>query len=282
MKQLLATLLITSALVGCSSAPTPPQPQPLAPVTYQLGELNRDTINDILVAEIAGQREDFDLALATYMRQAHLTKDAEIAKRATQIAQFLNREDDTLEAVQIWREAAPDEAKPYQIEASIRLFKQQYDQALPLIRKAYNDNPKTTLQLIQAQISAMPPSVLTGFSELLSNLTKETPPNVELWLTVSMLEAKQDRPAAALDAIEKSVALDNKHLTARLQQADLLRFFERHEESLAVINTALQHHIDNKRLLLLKTQILFNTGKTSEAINQIETLKDLHPKDTVL
>ena len=88
-------------LSGCSSlsqpdAPAAPAQPPSTsetetaadtPVTY--GNFQQDTLYELLSAEIAGQRNRFDLALDNYLRQARRTRDAGISERALRVAEFL-------------------------------------------------------------------------------------------------------------------------------------------------------------------------------------------------
>ena len=60
------------------------------PVTY--GNFQQDTLYELLSAEIAGQRNRFDLALDNYLRQARRTRDAGISERALRVAEFLGNE----------------------------------------------------------------------------------------------------------------------------------------------------------------------------------------------
>ena len=47
---------------------------------------DRETLFELLVAEFAGKRERPDLALGTYLKAAHKTRDPLVAERATAIA----------------------------------------------------------------------------------------------------------------------------------------------------------------------------------------------------
>ena len=96
----LAGLLIS----GCAQQPSQPdsllqsRQTDLPAIEYTRGELNRETLYDLIIAELAGQEEQFELSLANYLRQSRLTKDPAIAKRTTYIAQYMNQPQRILEA----------------------------------------------------------------------------------------------------------------------------------------------------------------------------------------
>ena len=76
--------------------------------------------------------------------------------------------------------------------------------------------------------------------------------------------------------------MDAASLPSLLQKADLLRSQERYPEALATIEQGLNQHKNEKRLLLLKVQTLFEDGNKADAIAQTQLLKALHPTDEPL
>src|SRR5690554_985006 len=50
-----------------------------------------ETLYALLTAEIAGQRQRYDVALVHYLRQAEATQNPQIAERAARIAQYVGR-----------------------------------------------------------------------------------------------------------------------------------------------------------------------------------------------
>lgn len=91
-----ALLLAFALLQGCQNlAPQKAEP-PIAeagkgeaekPVVY--GSFKQDTLYSLLVAELAGQRNRFDIALANYTDQAAKTQDPGVSERAYRIAEYL-------------------------------------------------------------------------------------------------------------------------------------------------------------------------------------------------
>ncbi|HAQ73660.1 MAG TPA: hypothetical protein DCR66_06760, partial [Pseudomonas sp.] len=64
-----------------------PEPQAEAPREY--GSFSRETLYALLVAELAGQRNRFDIALGNYVQQANATQDPAVAERGFRIADYL-------------------------------------------------------------------------------------------------------------------------------------------------------------------------------------------------
>lgn len=65
-------------------------------------EYSVNTFYALLVAEMAGQRQLYDVALGNYLLEAHRTQDAGVTARATQIAQFIGADQAALDAATLW------------------------------------------------------------------------------------------------------------------------------------------------------------------------------------
>ena len=90
MKIRLYALITAFALTGCSLQTIKQQSADNeSPPIYKQGEFNRESMYELLVAELAGQKGQFELAMANYLKQARLTRDPNIAERATRVAQYL-------------------------------------------------------------------------------------------------------------------------------------------------------------------------------------------------
>lgn len=71
-------------------------------------ELSPQVFYEYLLAEIAGARGEFGVAVPAYLDLARRTRDPRIARRATEMALFARQLPAALEAARIWAEADPD------------------------------------------------------------------------------------------------------------------------------------------------------------------------------
>lgn len=78
---------------------------------------SRDTLYSLLVAELAGQRDRFDIALANYVEQAHATGDPAVAERAFRIAEYLGADEAALETALLWADSAEDNLDAQRVAA---------------------------------------------------------------------------------------------------------------------------------------------------------------------
>ena len=88
------------------------------------------TLFHLLVAEFALHRDQPKIAMHNYLQIMKETRDPQLAKRATQIALFINDQKSGLEAATRWREVAPDELEAHQAYAMFLLNARAKEQAL--------------------------------------------------------------------------------------------------------------------------------------------------------
>ncbi len=115
------------ALVSCAGM-TPPGAPPAAKQTSSgpgphlpRVELDADTMYDILLGEIAGQRGDIATATTALGRAARKTRDPRLAERATLAAMYAKRPKEALAFARLWVEVAPDDPEAREALASVLL-----------------------------------------------------------------------------------------------------------------------------------------------------------------
>ncbi|HAQ88019.1 MAG TPA: hypothetical protein DCR78_16485, partial [Pseudomonas sp.] len=144
MKKLLA-LSAALFLGGCQSfmqSPPDSSPpieeataEPAAKSPSEYGSFSGDTLYALLVAELAGQRNRFDIALGSYVQQANATQDAGVAERGFRIAEYLGADQAALDTAIIWANNAPDNLDA-QRAAAIQLARAgRYEESLSFMEK---------------------------------------------------------------------------------------------------------------------------------------------------
>ena len=75
----------------------------------------------LLVAEMAGQRGQLEIAVASYLDAARESRDPKVAARAARIAKFAQALDESLEAALIWVEVEPENPEAQKMVAPLLL-----------------------------------------------------------------------------------------------------------------------------------------------------------------
>lgn len=281
----LVITLFSLIATGCALQPqqnklayTPP-PE----VEYQPGQLNRETLYELIVAEVAGQRKQFELSLENYMHQSRMTGDPIIAKRATYIAQYLQQPEKTLEAASLWQETEPDNPEPYQISAGLLLRQGDFSAALPLLKKALQHSDQQTLLVIRAQAERLSTDELAAYIGLLEQYKTEAgTADTSLLTTLGILYKHQGKLQLASQRFDQAIASNSKNHEAIYQKAELLRIQERYPEAIRLVEPALNQDSPNQQLYTLYIQALFQNGQARKAAKQAKQLLELYPGEPQL
>ena len=137
LTRLFFLLLAGAMLASCASAPTsstssaPAVAVPTEPAEETLPNVRLDaqTLYNILLGEIAGQRGQVGIASLTLGKVAQQTRDPRLAERATLAAAYARRFDEALVSAQLWVELRPDEPDARESLAGILMELNRPDEA---------------------------------------------------------------------------------------------------------------------------------------------------------
>lgn len=114
--------LLLFALGACAvpaGAQSPLEPPEAEDSQLPAQELSPQVLYEYLLAEIAGARGQFEVAVPAYLDLARRTRDPRIARRATEMALFARQLGAALEAARIWSEADPESVEAKRVLASL-------------------------------------------------------------------------------------------------------------------------------------------------------------------
>eukprot|EP01031_Cornospumella_fuschlensis_P008603 gene8603-10603_t len=173
--------LLTALLLvgGCQTlAPTSPDGTPPVEDTSQApdskpevyGSFSRDTLFALLSAEVAGQRNRFDIALGNYVQQANATQDAGVAERAFRIAEYLGADQAALDTALIWAKNAPDNLDA-QRAAAVQLARGgRYDESMTYMEKVLQGQGDTHFDFLALSAAETDPDTRTGLLQSFDRL----------------------------------------------------------------------------------------------------------------
>ncbi|WP_226665924.1 tetratricopeptide repeat protein [Microbulbifer aggregans] len=206
-----------------------------------------ETFYTLLVAEVAGNRQQYDLALANYYFQAERTQDAGVAARATRIARFLNARRAALRSARLWVELEPDNPDA-QLAATAELtLAGEVDDALTHAKRALKLGGDAPLQSVAATAISNEETAIKLLPEF-RQLSQMYPGNHEASLALAML------------------LRENKQL----------------EEALKISRQVQEQDPSLLDAPLLESHILIDMGRQKEARHLLEGLVALYPKESRL
>ncbi len=288
MNKYLSLISIAVLVSGCQSfkadtsnsvdEPATATTAPVSEVTLPSAEFTEDNIVSLLTAEIAGQRDRFDIALDNYSRQAQATGDPGVAERAFRIAEYLGEDQNALSNALIWAKAAPDNLEA-QRAAAIQLAQaKRYDEAMVRMEKvllAKGDTQFDFLALSAAQSDRKTrQALLQSFDRLLA----KQPNNQQLIFSKAILLNQDERSEEALKLLEDQ---PKKHAVVAtiLLRARLLNQLERGEEALPLLRNALKKQPNDSRLRMTYARQLIELNQLEDARAEFLELLQQSPEN---
>ena len=287
-------------LVGCAQTPTlqtasepaaEPLPAPVAdaapaaPVEELRVTPQRpfpdDSLYDLLVAEFALRRREYDQALQNYTELAPQLRDTAVSARATRLAQFMRDEESAITAARLWAELDPDQMEAHLMLANMLARRGQTLEALPHM-----------IALTRAGGAANYSALATGFEQLgngqkqklldtINQLRLEQPQDTQLMICKALLLENLGQTPAAIDELQAVFAIDTQQLQAIVLEAKLKQDMKQYDGLYDRITAALEANPDNSLLRMQYARLLTRTD-LSEARTQFSYLLERAPDDSNL
>lgn len=256
-----------SNIAPSNTSITPDRPFP-APTLYSL-----------LVAEIAGQRQQFDISLVNYLDQAEKTQDPNIAERATHIAQYMGATKYTLHAAKIWANSDPENPQAHQALAQAFMIEGDFSNALKHMEAVFNlvgDSQFDYLALNAQELSANEKySLLQQFEALIQKHSEYS----QLWMAKGTLLLQLENYSDALISFEQALSLRPHYTAASISKARALHKLEKTEEALAWLDDLHDQQPKHKGIGVLRARILIDLTRYSEARAAFQHLNQQFPDD---
>jgi len=282
--KLIIPLLLILTLGACTTqAPNPeiaeikPEPKEaeLPPAPF-----SRDTLYSLLVAEVAGRRGNFDIALNNYLEQAQQTRDLGLTKRAAKIARQLRAPKAALEASKLWVELEPESQEARFIATSEQVNAERFLNALENSIKLEALGGQPLYLTIASRVSSTDHPSASALVERISIELEAQPENTGLIAAKGILLQRQ-APEETLKLARQAQGLDKSFITAAVMEVKSLQQLGRDQEAQARLEALLNEHPDNKRLRLQYARLLASIDLSSSKI-QFENLHKQYPKDEEL
>ncbi len=204
-----------------------------------------DTLYALLTAEIAGSRQQYDLALTHYAQQAKLTRDPQVAARATMIARYLGATQTGLEMSLLWATRAPKD-KEALANASLGLMQAgRQQEAFEMSKRLHAQGGEPLFQNIAANAESLTKPqrerLLQSFKSLLPRYNRDE----QVLVGIGLLLQQQDSFDEAMSYTEKALTLYPRSIPAAILEANLLHELKRDREAIAKMAELLTFYPDN-------------------------------------
>lgn len=299
----LAALIACTWIAACAGQPIKPdqpqaqpapeavQPPPKAaekpavekpverPASLPAHELTRDILFKVMLAEVAVQRGQPQVAVSAYLDVARQTQDPRIAQRATEIAWNARMIPAALEAAGIWLKADPGSQRARQVLAALLLNQAKVAEALPHLENWLAADPSHVGQnfLQIYSLLARNPDRKTVL-EALQKLAARYPEVPEARLVVAQAAWNADESELSLAEAQAALALRPDWEVAALFQAQVLQR-RSNGEALAYLAGYLERNPKAKDARLNYARLLVAERNYPEARKQFEVLLKDFPQN---
>ncbi len=243
-------------------------------------ELDSKLLYDLLLAEMALQRNDYDLAFKKYYEAAKKTRDSRLAKKVTRVTLFSKNDEQTFKAVKLWSELQPDNIDVLQIYASSLINRKQDQEALKYLKKIMiksRDFDEGFQRAVGLLDTIKEPSRLTS---LFAELAKGHEDRAIVKLNQAKLSFKLGDNVGAERHLNEALAINPDYLEASMLKIQLLKKQHRPQEAIALLEKLLKKQPENINLGLELVRMLVAQKQVKKADRQIKCLAsmDINPE----
>lgn len=267
------------------SKPAPSKPAPAkaapAPAVQAQTDLSPELLFRLMLAEIAGQRGQIDVAVNQYLEAAKASRDPKVIERATRIAVYARDNEKAMQAAQLWTEVEPNSVEAHQVAAAMYVR---------------TGNTKLAHEQLEQVINLSPNGEHNIFLLITSLLSKESDKQTALDVMKELVATRKDNPEALyayaqlalivgdLDAASTSaqevIKLRPEWADAHILYSNALYRQGKKVQSMEELKKAIENNPSNVVLRDYYARRLVDEKRYEEARAQFEALLEYSPGNT--
>lgn len=207
-----------------------------------------DTLYALLVAEVAGSRQQYNVALNNYVQQAKQTRDPQVAARATMIARYLNDTNTALAMSLLWLDSAPKDKDALANTSLMLMQAGRLQEAFEVSRRIKLQGGEPLFQNIAANATPLNPVQREHLLQSYRNLLQRYSDDEQLLVGIGLLLQQQKSFTEAMDITRRALKLHPRSIPAAALEANLLHELKRDDEAIAKMGALLIMYPDNTSL----------------------------------
>jgi len=271
--------LLAVSMSACAQSPVLEMPAlaapvletPVAPTRPAAQELTAQLLYQFLIGEIAAQRGDLRLSAEAYADLAARTRDARVARRATEVALFARQPQVALRNAELWRELEPQSSRALQTLASLLVGGGRLAEAKPHLQ-AWIRTGKGGEVFMQMHALFHKQKDKQAVLELVEELAAAYPNAPEARFAVAQAAGQAGLGKRALAALDEALRLKPGWEPAALFKAQLLQSSDGDAAVLAYFKDFLGVQPGAREVRLAYAKHLARVGDLVEARAQFEQL----------
>lgn len=243
--------------------------QTVQPEDYPVAPFEDDSLYELLVAEIAGHRTHYNLALEKYAEAARKTKDPGVAGRAARLAAHMKRPDMQLEMAQIWLEREPDDIEARRLAMDALLSSGRLTEAILHMEKIQALGGTVNFEVFAYRAAQLDRESLAALHGVMAEMLARHPDNAQLSFATAVVLQQLGRHGEAL-ALAERLPGETDNINGIILKATLLAELSRQDEAVAFARDRVAAFPENRRLRLMLARLLFEQEDLLGAREQYE------------
>jgi len=289
-KKFVVTLMASAVISGCASLSplTQPETDTLQHQSVTIHTLDKatpienDPVYQLLIAELAVNNGQTDLAVDNYLAVALSQNDPKIAERAVRIAVYGQDLEAAQQAAEHWIALEPGRAEARQIIAAIYIRQGNAELAYKYLQQVIESQDPLTDQTFVSILGLMAREKNT---ETLVKVSKKIADNYSDFAYAHYLHghlsSQANLPEESLKYLDNALAIKDIPDVHALRAKMLIKLGKR-EEAVVSLQRAVLTKPKNKQLRLAYARLLVDVKKYERARIEFEKLHLLAPNDTDL
>ena len=249
-----------------------------APLEYPVAAFPRDSLYQLLVAEVAGYRGDFATAMAKYLEMAVETRDPGVASRAARLAVYLQDDAAALAAAQVWVEVEPDSLDAQRQAASQLIRVGDLEQAIVHMAAIRALGGVANFDIFAYHSAELDLSARDGLLAAIDRMLQDYPADSQLLFSQAVLLEQNGRFAEALEITDR-LLLSESNVNIVILKVNILKNSDRVAQALRFLAARLDSDEDSRRTRLLYARLLYESDRLADARQQYELILKQAPKD---
>lgn len=286
----LSIISIVTCLSACSngfgfhSAKSKPQDsmQPSSPAqtkqVFKDFDQEQDTLYDLMVAEVAAQRNQFNITLLNYIQQAHMTRDTDVIKRAINAAQYIKDIEAIKEMALLWADVEPENLPAHQLLAFQYFYTKDYQASIEELEKILELDGDPRIDTFALGSQALPDEEKREILNLFSELYEKYPTYHLLPYSIAFLHRQLKEYDEALVTLEPTFNMAPKFSGASVLKANILYDQGKLQAAIDFAAEAFDTFPDDHNLGRLYASMLVENKQLDEAEDIFKALINHYPQ----
>ncbi|MGD0960451.1 MAG: tetratricopeptide repeat protein [Methylomonas sp.] len=281
-------IAILICLAGCAVSPEtkPEDDSDLSQHEIIDTGVNQNTAIDeevlylLMTAELAGQRNEYYLALDAYLQAAKLVDDPRIAERAVKIGLFLKDEKRTQEALAVWLAKDPGNPGARKFALLLAVNNSDHNAALDNMDVMLKDDPAGFESGLLEMAKLFEKEGRLQFAyDVMEDLNKLQPQQPRLLFVQAVFASMLPDNGLAQEKITQVLQLEPEWSRAIIFQAQLAGRAGDLVKARGFLEKAIKQSPEDIQLKKLLLEILINIGAYDDAVKVCQKVLDEKPDD---